>query len=485
MSGIVLFKHQKKALRLLKGKKAFALFMEQGTGKTLVMVKKIDELLSKGKVGRIIVFCPDAVVDSWISELSEHLESDCDIIKYTGKKAKRAQILKDLKKNKKPQILVLNYDKSRNDKKQLKKYNTDMCIADESQKIKNYKSGQTKAVINISKDSEYKFILTGTPISKGNEDIFGQFLFMNPKLLGYKYKDFEDKYLIKGGYMNYTVVGYKNEDELKKIIKANSFRVKKRECLDLPPVTEQKIYCDISPKARKVYKELDKTLVSLFESLHTSITRKELKTICKKNKIKYNKRSSYLTLLSLAASSGGKKYEVALDSAMIKVSKLQQITGGFLKTEDGTLILDQSKLKITKEIIENQKNPVVIFCKYVAELKALEDEFKSQGKKVLTISGKVKNKGKVVKKFQKGKTDIIIVQISSGSSGITLTKADTAIFYSWGYKYDEFDQAKARIDRAGQKNPMTLYLLIARDTIDETILEVLEERGKRASNLID
>lgn len=487
MPRLKLFKHQKKALRILSKEDKYALFMEQGTGKTLVIIKHIEALVKKGLTGRIIVFCPDAVVDSWASEIEDHLGCDYDLFIYRGKKQRRKKMIKQIISCKKDkiQIVILNYDKSRNDKKDLKKLKPVMAVADESQKIKNQKAKQTKAVIFITRACDYRYILSGTPISKGNEDIFGQFLFMNSELLGTKYKDFEDEYLIKGGYMGHNIIGYKNEDQLRAIIKANSFRVKKRDCLDLPPMTEVRLYCDLSPKAKKVYNQLDKELIAEVEGLYTSLPRKELKAICRKHKIKYDKKASYLTLLTLAASKGGKKYEIALDSTLVKIGKLQQITGGFLKTEEGVLLLDQGKLNLTKELVNDQQRPVVIFCKYLAELNTLSKEFKQQGKKVLVISGKVKDKGKVVKKFQTGKYDIIIVQISSGSSGITLTKADTAIFYSWGHKYDEFDQAKARIDRAGQKNPMTCYLLIARDTIDETILKVLEERGKNASKMID
>jgi SNF2 family DNA or RNA helicase len=426
------------------------------------MIRRTETLSKLSKVKNIVIVALSAGVPNWVSELGEFLKKpeQYNIIEYEGKAAKRQQMIKDSKKSNKINILIMNYEKADKDRKWLIKFKPDMLICDESQKIKNRKAKVTKALSSVSNKCDYCYILTGTPISLGYEDIYGQFLVMNQKILGARWVDFEDRYLVKGGFMGKQVVGHKNIKSLKRIIHDNSYIVKKKDCLDLPKVTEQKLYCELSSKARKAYNELDKELMAEVEGIDL---------------IDNFVKGKQLTTKDL----------IVLDNALTKTMKLQQITGGFIKNTETekTMLIDKSKLNLLIDTVESCNKPLVIFCRYRAEIDTIKATFSKL--RIEELSGKTKDKGKVNKDFQKGKYDILIVQIKTGSASINLTKASTAIFYSWSSSYIDVAQAKARLDRIGQTSPVNIYFLVSRNTVDEVSLKVLDRREKMSKNLLD
>lgn len=423
-----------------------------------------------------MIVSPKAVVPNWMDELNNCYRDidNIEVIVWDGKADKRKELVKKVKPHNKPTIVLINYDKARNDKKLLLKCGFNTLILDESQKVKSRKSQVTKAIYMISKRCDYVYLMTGTPISTGYEDYWSQFLIMDPDILGTRWKDFEDRYCVLGGFQGKQIVGYKNRKTLKKLIRNNSFVANKSACLDLPPVTEHKLYCELGPKAMKAYKELDKELITEIEGIGLDLDSQGWTT---------NKVKDLFNNFINEPNNFNQKDLIALDSALVKTMKLQQITGGFIKnTEtDQTMLIDKNKLNLLQEVIEkHKKESIVIFCKFRAEI----DTIKQLYPKALELSGKTKDKGKPVRDFQAGKSNIIVVQLRTGSAGINLTKGSTVIFYSWSGSYIDMRQAKDRLDRIGQKNPVNLYYLIARNTIDLTSLELLKHREKLSNKFL-
>lgn len=398
---------------------------------------------------------------------------------WEGTPAKRKEFPKLLKNQLKPTIVLINYDKVRNDKKLLAKCGFDCIVCDESQKIMHRNSQQTRAVRSLGKKATYRYIMTGTPMSTGYENYWSQFLFMNDKVFGTRFEDFENKYCVMGGFQGKQIVGYKKIDLLKKKIQKRSYIVRKEDCLDLPPVIENKRYFELSPKARKAYKELDKELIAEVEGVDCL-------------DIPFGAPDNIKEAINIKLDEIHKGYTkngdiqsdlLVLENALVKTMKLQQITGGFIKnTEtDKTLLIDKGKLNLLQEIIDNHpQEQVVIFCRFRAEI----DTIMKLYPKAVELSGKTKDKGIPVKTFQDGKAPIIVVQLKTGSAGINLTKGSVVIFYSWSASYIDMRQAKDRLDRIGQKNTVNLYYLIAKDTIDEISLEVLKERERMSKKIL-
>lgn len=519
-----LFKHQKKALRLMKRHPHFALFLEMGCGKTLIAIKDIERRFKWGQITRAVIFAPKSILFNWVDEIHKFLDIPrksyiVETLDYPTKK-KRMEALKEFyehnpnnlkveqlrkvvgpdsrKMNKselikhipqKLQILIINYEKSRVMLKELKRFKPEYLTVDEAHKLRNRNAQISKNIYRFTRGCKYRYIMTGTPVCNGFEDVYMQYKIMDEDILGTNYKDFEEDFIVKGGYMGYEIVGYQNEDELREIIKNSSYRVKIGECIDLPEqLPNLYLHCDLNPKAQKIYNQMDKDMVADLEILQEQIPRSNLKSILRDNSVYYRPQESYLELF-LKASTYINKSSVEL--LMTKVMRLQQIAGGFIKNDSGSVInVSRDKLQLAKDFVEEYKKPLVIFCQYIPEIEMLSKELSKlkRGKhkvRVKTLTGKSKDKAKLNKKFQAGKIDVLILQLKAGSVGLNLYRASRMMFYSWNHSYDDYVQAIARIKRNGQKEPWQIIHLIANNTVDKHILDSILDKGKIAKKLID
>lgn len=477
MSKYELMAHQKKCCQILKKKKRFAIFADCGTGKTLMMIHHLQHLWQHKKVRKILIFCPSSVTLNWKLELEKFSDIKFNTVIFEGSKKQREALdLTDIN------ILIVNYEKASLDLKKLLKFKADVLVLDESHRVKNHTSQVSRSIYKLSKNIERKYIMTGTPMSKGYEDIYSQFMIMKPEVFGTSYPRFRERFLRMGGYMGKVIKGYKNTAILQKSIDKNCFKVKKQDCMDLPPVTEVNLYCELGRKGKKHYKEILKDMFTVINEVGIDLNK--AKSILDEHNIDYSKLN-YLSILD-KASEFSEEYKVALDLAITKSIKLHQICGGFLKTEQGDVMVDDSKIKLLKDVMNDISLPVVIFCNFRQEVEFLKADLANgvSERSIKTITGDVSNKGEIVQQFQNGEIDILIVQIASGSTGINLTKSYNAIFYSMNYKLTDYLQAKARLDRKGQKHPVTLYYLLCKDTIDEELKEILTKREKSLEKLM-
>ncbi len=132
-----------------------------------------------------------------------------------------------------------------------------MIILDESHKIKNRKASRTKAITALK--SEFKLLMSGSPLGKCISEAWAQINFLTPSVFG-SFSQFKERYLKMGGYMGYKVVGYRNEDEFAEKLHSLAFRVTKDECMDLPPMTFQKLYVESDKRTRQIYQEIMSSL---------------------------------------------------------------------------------------------------------------------------------------------------------------------------------------------------------------------------------
>lgn len=477
MSKYKLMEHQKECCNILRKKKRFAIFADCGTGKTLMMIHHLQYLWKKRGIRRVIIFCPSSVTLNWKSEIEKFSKIKFKVQILEGTKQQRDKL--DLSE---VNILIVNYEKSIKDFKKLLKFKADVLVLDESHRVKTHTSQTTRNIYKLSKNIERKYIMTGTPMSKGYEDIYSQFMIMKPEVFGTSFPQFREKYLVMGGYMNKIVKGYRNKKNLKKKVDKNCYKVRKEDCMDLPPVTEKTLYCNLGPKGRKHYKEIMEDMFTIINEVGIDVNR--AKSLLDENNVDY-KGCSYIGILD-KASDYSEEYKVALDLAITKSIKLHQICGGFIKTEQGSVMVDDSKIKLLKDVLNDIPKPVVIFCNFRSELDFLKSDLANgvSERSISTITGSTHNKGEIVEQFQNGDIDILLVQIASGSTGINLTKSHNAIFFSMNYKLTDYLQAKSRLDRKGQNEPVTLYYLVCQDTIDEELLNILSRREKTLLKLM-
>lgn len=424
----------------------------KGTGKTLTSIAVAGRGYLIGKVKKLLILCPSSVMSVWPMEFEKYADFPFECKALDGSREKRIKEMGSFDKSDSLKVAVINYESSWRLIDELLLWNADMIIADEAQRIKGHNTSQSKAAHKLGDKAKYKLALTGTPIQNSPLDFWSIYRFVDKAIFGTSFYGFKNKYAVMGGYGNYQIISYKNLDDLTRKAHSIAYRVTKKEALDLPEEIEETLYIELEAKARKIYENV--------------------------------RIESYAEI---------EKGEVTATNILIKLLRLQQITGGFLKTDDGiqtkvsTAKLDVLKDRFQDLLAENKK--AVIFAKFTSEIKAVETLIKSLIKdNYIVISGEtpIKQRGDIIKSFQENEQiKICIAQLQTAGVGITLHSADTAIFYSLDYNYANFEQAKSRIHRIGQKNNCTYIYLVAKGTIDEKIIKALDKKEDIAKRIVD
>jgi len=445
------FKHQIKAYNLSLINPNFALLMEMGTGKSLTSVAIAARRYQRGEIKRLLIVAPTSVCPVWPKEF-EAAKIMYKIAVLEGPIQQRIKKLESLSQwTDFLQVAVINYEATWRMIDVLLAWKPDMVIADESQRIKNPSAQQSKAMHKLGKIAKYKLILTGTPVQNAPLDFFSQYKFLDDSIFGTSYYAFRARYAVMGGYGGHEIIRYQNLDELIQKAHSIAFRVKKEEALDLPDQIDEYMYCELEPKARRIYEEI--------------------------------KEDSYTEL---------ENSEITVRNVLTRLLRLQQITGGYVNTDDATQKqVSRAKLEMLKEIVSDiveASKKVVIFARFVAEIEAIRklmDELKIQ---YSWIAGEVpvKERGEKVRQFQEDPNcTVFIAQIQTAGLGITLHAADTAIFYSVDFNYANYEQARARIHRIGQKNNCTYIHLLAKNTVDEHVMKALQKKEDMAKMVVD
>lgn len=349
-------------------------------------------------------------------------------------------------------ITLINYDKIwRGGDKSPYNKKFDCIILDEAHLIKNRTSQRSKFLLKIATLSDYRYILTGTPIGNGQlENIWSLYCFLDPFLEKgrvysrifknhmeenasgeYKgsYMEFQNRYCILNMYHKPT--SYINVKELQKIINEYSYRVKKVDCLDLPDkLPDEVIKVELKEK-------------SLYKRLHND--------------------SALL------------EYEILAENPLSRMIKLRQLCSGHIKTEDELIETKQEKLEILKELIEGYEDDkkLVIFAEFKYSIKKITELLKKQKIKYITLDGDQKDKT-IWRKFQSDKSiRVIVCQYQTASAGIDLFASDTIIYYEPTLRSNILEQSRDRIHRSGQVNKCSYIHLITKGTIEVDIYRAL------------
>jgi len=453
-AGVKPFDHQVKAYNMALRNPAFAFLMDMGTGKSLAAVAVAGRRFLDGQVKRLLIVAPSSVVSVWPNEFQSYAAFRYEIKVLEGTRIKRIASLNEFKNTYFPealQIAVINYESTWRIEDELLTFQPDMVICDESQRIKTHNAAQSKALHKLGDNAKYKLILTGTPVQNSPLDTFSQWRFLDKNIFGMSYFAFKAHYAVMGGYGNHKVMGYIHKDEL--IIKAHSiaYRVTKEEALDLPEQIDEKRYCKLEPKAQRVYENI--------------------------------RRENFAEL---------SKGEISTTNVLTRLLRLSQITGGFVADDDGNVDnISKAKLEALSEIIDDVMSAgkkIVIFARFVEEMKAIRVLLEGKDLDYSFIAGEVKisDRGQEVETFQNDPDcKVFLAQIQTAGLGITLTAADTAVFYSLDFNYANYSQARARIHRIGQKFNCTYIHLLVKNSVDEKIMSALAAKKNIAAEIVD
>ncbi len=460
------YAHQLKALEMSWNKEVFAYFMEMGTGKSKVLLDNVAMLFDKGKINSVLIVAPKGVYKNWYdSEIPEHLVEHINknVVLWKSLITKEQKIkLNSLFNNDftKLQFLIMNVEALSTKKgldfaRQFLNVKRALFAVDESTTIKNPSAKRTKNILGLSKLSKYRRILTGSPVTKSPLDLYTQCFFLDPFLLDHNsYYSFRTRYALMrtanfNGRSVQVVVGYHNLGELSKKLEPFSYRVLKDDCLDLPPKTFMKRVIQLSPEQKKVYQQM---------------------------------KTSALAILN------GKM--VTTMNVITQLMRLQQITCGHFKADDGSIQnIKNNRITELMDVLEEVEGKAIIWAHWRHDIDTIVESIgKQYPGSVVTYYGdtSTEDRQKAIKKIQdpESKVRFLVGTPQTGGYGITLTGASTMIYYSNGYDLEKRQQSEARIDRIGQKKPMTYIDILAEDTIDEKIVKSLRKKVNIATEVM-
>lgn len=461
-----LFRHQVRASNMAliqlssKPSAGFGLLFEMGCGKTLTAIAIMGALYRQRKITRVLVVAPSSVCSVWPHDLAAFAAFPYEVRVLLGEKKQRLEALHSLTDypNTANRLLVavINYEATHREGifEALDGYAADLIICDESQRIKNPRAAQSRAVQMLGDRAACRLILSGTPVQNSAIDLYSQYRFLDPSVFGANFYAFRNRYCQMGGYGGHEVVGYQHMDELTRKEHSIALRVTKAECLDLPGQTFVRRYVQLEPAARRLYTQIARA--------------------------------------SCAELENGE--HVTASIVLTKLLRLMQLTGGFVQADGGDRPRPTGSAKldaladILEDYVQEAGQKLVVFARFRPEIAAICQLLEQRGIRYGRIDGEVPmdQRGAIVETFQQDPgVKVFVAQIQTAGLGITLHAASAAVFYSLDFNYANYAQALARIHRIGQAQPVTYIHLLAEHTVDERVLDALERKEDLARTIVD
>ena len=459
------YAHQLTALEKSWNKESYAYFMEMGTGKTKVLIDNLAMLYDKGRVDGALIVAPKGVIGTWYNQelpthLPNHIESVSVLWQPNINKKQKEKLDTLFETGEDLHILIMNVEAFSTEKgtefaKKFLRSHKSLVAIDESTTIKNPKAKRTKNITDLSNLAKYRRIMTGSPVTKNPLDLYSQCEFLHPYLLDFtSYYAFRNRYaemktLHMHGRQIQIVSNFKNLGELSDTLKNFSYRVLKEDCLDLPDKIYIKRNISLTTEQQKVYKSMkEKALAILNGKQVTSV------------------------------------------SVLTQLMRLHQITCGHFVADDGSVQeVKSNRLNELMDVLEEIEGKAIIWAHYQHDIK-----------KIIKSIEKIHGPGSVVdyygltaqehrqpniKKFQEDdKCRFIVGTPQTGGYGITLTQANTVVYYSNGYDLEKRLQSEDRAHRIGQKKSVTYVDIMAEETVDEKIVKALRKKINIASEVL-
>ncbi len=386
----------------------------------------------------------------WHDEFQKFAAFDYSLAMIEGTTARKVDTIRHMT-GAALQVLVVNYESAWRLEAELAKWRPDLIIADESHKIKTHNIAASKAIHHLGARAKYRLMLTGTVITNKPVDVFSQYKFADPRVYGQSFYLFRNRYFDMVGYGNHTPIMKRSmEAEFTERLHSIAFRATKAECLDLPDTTDIVQRVELEPAAMRTYCQLVK--------------------------------DSYAELAGDT---------VTVTNVLTRLLRLSQLTGGFLGGDDSSATeqVSSAKLDALSDIIdsaEQDAKKLVVIARFIPEIRAIGKLLTKKGLRYAQISGEIKDRDAQVAAFQNDPGITIFVgQIATAGLGITLTAASTMVFFSMDYSMSNYEQTRARIHRVGQRQPCTYIHLVAKDTVDEKVLQALRDKANLAKSLVD
>jgi SNF2 family DNA or RNA helicase len=410
------FDHQKTTASFLTlNPRAFCL-NEQGTGKTGSVIWAADYLMKIGRIKRVLVICPLSIMDSaWRADLFKFAMHRHVDIAY-GSREKRVRII-----NSDAEFVIINYDGVEIVQEDIANGGFDLIVIDEANAYKNTQTTRWKTLNRILKPDTWLWMLTGTPAAQSPVDAYGLAKLVSPKNVPKFYSAFKDMVMYKVSQFRW--VNRPNAEKIVHEALQPAIRFTKEECLDLPELIYVTREVELTPQQKKYYELLRKQLV---------------------------------------VSAVGE--QITAVNAAVGMSKLLQISCGAVYSDSGeTLEFDiKNRYKVMREVLDETKQKALIFVPFKNTIEILSKKLQEDGFTTAIINGDVPahRRAEIFKNFQETPNPrILIIQPQAAAHGVTLTAADTVIWWGPTPSLETYAQANARAHRAGQRHPVTVVRL--------------------------
>lgn len=408
---------------------------DMGLGKT---IQAIALMLSRGQQGASLVIAPASVLLNWKAEINRFAPSLTPIVMQASE-SNREEVIKNASGF---DVVLTTYGLLINESEPLAAKEWNVIILDEAHTIKNKDTKMSKAAMELK--GGFRLLLTGTPLQNHLGEIWNLFQFANPGLLG-SFQHFNENFIMpieKDG-------NKQRQKQLKKMLLPFLLRRTKAEVLDeLPEKTEVTLLVELSPEERALYENLREQAV-----------------------------------LNVEEGAG------AAMQALAEITRLRQAAcHPALVNKELNLASSKTQtfMKLTDELIGNNHRALV-FSQFTSHLALIRKELDKQGIEYLYLDGgvSVNERAELVKRFQSGEQSLFLISLKAGGTGLNLTAADYVIHLDPWWNPAVEDQASDRVYRIGQTRPVTIYRLIAAQTIEEKIIRLHQTKKSLADSLLD
>lgn len=469
------FAHQLEGWRASRDLEQHALFWEQGTGKSKLVIDTAAWLWGRGEIDAVLIVAPNGVHTNWILDevpmhLSDHADARVEATLFHWRTAKvntleHKQTIKILVNEEPFPWVALSYDAimteaGRHFAWNLLRKRRCLYVVDEAHMIKSPGAKRTMRVVASGAYAPYKRILTGTPVANSPFDLYSQLQFLDADFWKRRnirtYQVFKHRYgEIASGFNGKTgkeykyIKGYRRLGELNRVVDEVGSRVLKSDVLDLPPKLYSKLYFDLTRQQHRLYDEL-------VEDYRTELESGE---------------------------------RVTASMAITRLLRLQQITCGYLPAddddpEDPTRIIPggNPRLEAAVTMLENLSHPAIIWARFRHDIDQLCLALKPN---VARYDGAVgeEDRERAKRAFQAGDKQFFVANAQVGATGLTLTAAQSVLYYSNTFKLTDRLQSEDRAHRIGQEHPVNYTDLLAPGTVDTRIVGSLRKKRDVASQI--
>ena len=426
------FQHQVSTSSFLTLHQKGFCFNEQGTGKTASAIWASDFLLKQGVINRVLVVCPLSIMDSaWRDDLFTFATHRTVSVAH-GSADKRKKIVQEG-----ADYVIINYDGIGIVLDELKKGGFDLIIVDEATHYKNAQTRRWKLLRQLVHDNTWLWMMTGTPAAQNPTDAYGLAKLVNPHSVPRFFGAFKDMVMFKVSQFTWKIRS--NATDIVYRALQPAIRFTKEECLDLPPMVYTKRQVELTSQQKKYYKELKTKLV-------LEITGEQVTAV----------------------------------NAAVTLNKLLQISAGAIYTDEGDILefdID-NRYKVLREVIDESSQKVLVFVPFKHAIDILTDKLRTEGITTEVIRGDVPahRRTQIFKSFQDN-TDprILVIQPQAAAHGVTLTRANTVVWWGPTSSLETYDQANARVHRSGQTHKCTVVQLQGSDA-EKHVYRLLDKK---------